>query len=146
MVHVDQSPLGRTSRGNPATYLGAWDVLRKRFASEPLAKERGYTPGIFSFNVEGGRCEACNGQGYETVEMQFLADVSFDCPECGGKRFVGPVLEVRHRELNVAEVLELTVADALARFDDDTELRRGAQADARRRASATCRSASRSTR
>jgi excinuclease ABC subunit A len=122
VVHVDQAPVGRTSRGNPATYLGAWDVLRRRFAGEPLAKQRGFLPGSFSFNVEGGRCEACKGQGYETVEMQFLADVSFDCPECGGKRFVGPVLEVRHCDLNVAEVLELTVAQALERFADDREL------------------------
>jgi excinuclease ABC subunit A len=122
VVHVDQGPLGRTSRGNPATYLGAWDVLRRRFAGEPLAKERGYSAGTFSFNVEGGRCEACKGQGFETVEMQFLADVSFDCPECGGKRFVGPVLEVRHRDLNVADVLALTVDGALAHFEGEREL------------------------
>ncbi|HEX6242581.1 MAG TPA: ATP-binding cassette domain-containing protein [Polyangiales bacterium] len=124
VVHVDQGPLGRTSRGNPATYLGAWDVLRKRFAAESAAQGKSFTAGSFSFNVEGGRCEACKGQGYETVEMQFLADVSFDCPECGGQRFVGPVLEVRHRELNVAEVLALTVADALERFAEDAELTR----------------------
>jgi excinuclease ABC subunit A len=122
VVHVDQGPLGRTSRGNPATYVGAWDVVRKRFANEPLAKERGYTPGTFSFNVEGGRCEACKGQGFETVEMQFLADVSFGCPECGGKRFVGPVLDVRHRELDVAELLALDVDEVLARFSEDREL------------------------
>ncbi|HEY6881708.1 MAG TPA: excinuclease ABC subunit A, partial [Polyangiales bacterium] len=122
VVHVDQGPLGRTSRGNPATYVGAWDVIRKRFASEPLAKERGYTPGTFSFNVEGGRCEACKGQGFETVEMQFLADVSFGCPECGGRRFVGPVLDVRHRELDVSELLELDVQTVLQRFTDDREL------------------------
>ncbi|HEX5661327.1 MAG TPA: excinuclease ABC subunit UvrA, partial [Polyangiales bacterium] len=122
VVHVDQGPLGRTSRGNPATYVGAWDVIRKRFSNEPLAKERGYTPGTFSFNVEGGRCEACKGQGFETVEMQFLADVSFGCPECGGKRFVGPVLDVRHRELDVSELLELDVQSVLARFTDDREL------------------------
>jgi len=122
VVHVDQGPLGRTSRGNPATYLGAWDVIRKRFAGEPLAKERGYTAGTFSFNVEGGRCEACRGQGFETVEMQFLADVSFGCPECGGKRFVGPVLDVRHRELDVSELLALSAAEVLTRFDSDREL------------------------
>jgi excinuclease ABC subunit A len=122
VVHVDQGPLGRTSRGNPATYVGAWDVIRKRFASEPLAKERGFGPGTFSFNVEGGRCEACKGQGFETVEMQFLADVSFGCPECGGKRFVGPVLDVRHRELDVSELLALDVNQVLERFADDREL------------------------
>ncbi|MDB4985805.1 MAG: Excinuclease subunit [Myxococcaceae bacterium] len=122
VVHVDQGPLGRTSRGNPATYVGAWDVVRKRFANEPLAKERGYGPGTFSFNVEGGRCEACKGQGFETVEMQFLADVSFGCPECGGRRFVGPVLDVRHRELDVSEILLLSVDEVLTRFADDREL------------------------
>ncbi|MET0344073.1 MAG: excinuclease ABC subunit UvrA [Polyangiales bacterium] len=122
VVHVDQGPLGRTSRGNPATYVGAWDVLRKRFAAEPLAKERGYTGGTFSFNVEGGRCEACKGQGFETVEMQFLADVSFGCPECGGTRFVGPVRDVAYRGLDVAEVLALSVDDALAHFAGDFEL------------------------
>ncbi|MDB4976146.1 MAG: Excinuclease subunit [Myxococcaceae bacterium] len=122
VVHVDQGPLGRTSRGNPATYVGAWDVVRKRFCAEPLAKERGYTPGTFSFNVEGGRCEACKGQGYETVEMQFLADVSFGCPECGGRRFVGPVLDVRHRELDVSEILLLSVDQVLAHFEGDREL------------------------
>ena len=127
VVHVDQGPLGRTSRGNPATYVGAWDVVRKRFCTEALAKERGYTPGTFSFNVEGGRCEACKGQGYETVEMQFLADVSFGCPECGGRRFVGPVLDVRHRDLDVSEVLGLSVDQVLARFADDKELHKSLQ-------------------
>ncbi|MFT3927372.1 MAG: excinuclease ABC subunit UvrA [Myxococcales bacterium] len=124
VVQVDQAPLGRTSRGNPATYVGAWDVLRKRFAAEPLAKERGYSAGTFSFNVEGGRCEACKGQGYETVEMQFLADVSFGCPECGGKRFVGPVLDVRHRELDVSDVLERSVDELIAWFAGDWDLLR----------------------
>jgi excinuclease ABC subunit A len=122
VVHVDQAPLGRTSRGNPATYSGAWDTLRKRFAATPLAKERDLGPGMFSFNVEGGRCEACKGQGYETVEMQFLADVSFDCPSCAGKRFVGPVLDVRVRDLNVAEVLGQTIESLLTTFADDREL------------------------
>jgi excinuclease ABC subunit A len=127
VVHVDQSPLGRTSRGNPATYLEIWDTLRKRFAAAPLAKERGYTPGFFSFNVPGGRCEACRGEGAETVEMQFLADVHFSCPECAGRRFVGPVLEVRiatrdGAAKNVAEVLELTGNEALEAFAGDREL------------------------
>jgi excinuclease ABC subunit A len=116
---VDQSPLGRTSRGNAATYLGAWDVIRKRFAREPLAKERGYGDAFFSFNVAGGRCETCKGDGSETVEMQFLADVTFDCPDCGGRRFAGEVLDVRHRDLTVADVLELTASDAAARFAGD---------------------------
>ncbi|GAB5548721.1 MAG: excinuclease ABC subunit UvrA [Sandaracinaceae bacterium] len=122
VVHVDQSPLGRTSRGNAATYLKVWDVIRKRFAEEPLAKERGYTASTFSFNTAGGRCEACGGEGAETVEMQFLADVTFSCPECGGRRFVGPVLDVRHRGLDVADALELTAAQATERFEGDRAL------------------------
>ncbi|MGF1467175.1 MAG: excinuclease ABC subunit UvrA [Sandaracinaceae bacterium] len=122
VVHVDQSPLGRTSRGNPATYLKVWDLIRKRFVREPLARERGYTPGFFSFNVPGGRCETCAGEGAETVEMQFLADVSFSCPDCQGRRFVGPILEVRHRGATVADLLEETAQAAAARFADDREI------------------------
>ncbi len=116
VVLVDQAPLGRTSRGNPATYLACWDALRKRLAATPLARERGYKPGMFSFNVAGGRCEACKGEGAETVEMQFLADVRFSCPECGGKRFAGPVLDVQLEGKNVAELLELTATEAVARL------------------------------
>lgn len=124
VVGVDQAPLGRTSRGNPATYLKIWDIFRKRFATQPLAKERSYKPGFFSFNVEGGRCEACRGDGAETVEMQFLADVVFSCPECAGKRFVGPVLDVEYQGTNVAEVLQLTAQEAAARFDSDAMIAR----------------------
>jgi excinuclease UvrABC ATPase subunit len=119
VVEVDQSPLGRTSRGNAATYLGAWDVIRKRYAREPIAKERDYGHAWFSFNVPGGRCETCGGDGAETVEMQFLADVTFSCPDCGGKRFVGPVLDVKHRGLDVAQLLETTIADAIALYGSD---------------------------
>jgi excinuclease ABC subunit A len=121
-VRVDQSPLGRTSRGNPATYLKAWDVVRKRLSATPLAKERGYKPGVFSFNVPGGRCEGCKGEGAETVEMQFLADVSFSCPECKGRRFLGPVLDVTWRDHSAADLLERTVREVLDRFGDDREL------------------------
>jgi len=124
VIGVDQAPLGRTSRGNAATYLKIWDVFRKRFASQPLAKERGYKPGFFSFNVEGGRCEACRGDGAETVEMQFLADVVFSCPECGGKRFVGPVLDVQYEGLDVAEVLQLTAQEAADRYAEDALIQR----------------------
>lgn len=119
VVGVDQAPLGRTSRGNAATYLKIWDSFRKRFAEQPLSKERGYKPGFFSFNVPGGRCEACRGDGAETVEMQFLADVVFSCPECQGRRFVGPVLDVRYRGLHIADVLELTAQHAAEHFAED---------------------------
>src|SRR6185503_8285367 len=105
---VDQSPLGRTSRGNAATYTKAWDHLRNRFAAEPAARAHGFTPSHFSFNVAGGRCEACAGEGYETVEMQFLADVALVCPTCRGRRFQQDVLDIRHRGWTVAETLERT--------------------------------------
>ena len=125
VVKVDQAPLGRTSRGNPATYLKAWDVIRKRFVVEPLAKQRGYTPGTFSFNVAGGRCEACKGEGAETVEMQFLADVTFSCPECQGKRFVGAVLDVTCRGKSVADLLEMTATEVLALFENEVPTKGG---------------------
>jgi len=119
VVLVDQAPLGRTSRGNAATYTKAWDVLRKRFAAEPDAVMRGLGPAHFSFNVEGGRCEACSGEGSETVEMQFLADVALICPSCRGQRFRPEVLEVRLKGHSVSEVLAMTVDQALAAFGDD---------------------------
>ena len=100
---------------------GVWDLIRKRFAKQPLSVERGYGPGFFSFNVTGGRCEACKGEGADTVEMQFLADVHLSCPECGGRRFVGPVLDVKLCGLDVAAMLELSVEQAselLAEFRD----------------------------
>jgi excinuclease ABC subunit A len=112
VMHVDQGPLGRTTRGNPATYLGVYDRIRARFAASPESKAREYTTRTFSFNVEGGRCPSCEGAGYETVEMQFLADVSFLCPDCKGRRFKDEVLEVRVKGLSIADVLEMS-ADAL---------------------------------
>ncbi|MET0404651.1 MAG: excinuclease ABC subunit UvrA, partial [Cystobacter sp.] len=124
VTFVDQSPLGRTSRGNAATYTKAWDRLRDRFASEPEAEVRGLTPAHFSFNVDKGRCEACSGEGYETVEMQFLADVSLLCPVCRGRRFKEEVLSIRHHGLSVADVLEATVDEVLQRFPDDKVLAR----------------------
>lgn len=124
LVLVDQSPLGRTSRGNPATYCGAWDVIRKRFSAEPAAQALGLEPGHFSFNVALGRCEACSGEGYETVEMQFLADVHLLCPVCKGRRFQEPVLSVRHRSLGIGELLETTVDQALEAFRDDVQIAR----------------------
>ena len=116
VVLVDQSPIGRTPRSNPSTYLKAFDAIREAFAATPEAKKRGYTSGHFSFNIPGGRCEACQGDGTVTVEMQFLADVELVCEECRGTRFKSGVLEVRYRERNIHEVLQLTVREALAFF------------------------------
>jgi len=116
VVIVDQSPIGRTPRSNPATYLKAFDAVREVFADTPDAKRRGYAAGHFSFNVPGGRCETCQGDGTVTVEMQFLADVELICEECRGTRFKSGVLEVRYRGKNIHEVLQLTVREALVFF------------------------------
>ena len=113
VVLVDQAPLGRTSRGNPATYTKAWDRIRALFAAEPAAAVQGFTPSHFSFNVAAGRCDACSGEGYETVEMQFLADVSLLCPVCRGRRFKSEVLGVTHRGKTVADLLEMTIDEVL---------------------------------
>ena len=134
---LDQSSIGRTSRSNPASYVGAFDLLRKRFARLPLAKERGYTAGTFSFNSGAGRCPTCGGNGFEHLEMQFLSDVYLRCPDCDGRRYRAEVLEVRLPDpadgetgasagpgLSIADVLDLTATQALARFADDSELRR----------------------
>jgi excinuclease ABC subunit A len=119
VVLVDQAPLGRTSRGNAATYTGAWSRIRVLFAGEDDAERAGFGPGTFSFNVAGGRCEACAGEGSETVEMQFLADVTLVCASCGGRRFSPEVLAIRHRGRSVSDVLAMTVVEALAFFASD---------------------------
>jgi excinuclease ABC subunit A len=130
-VLVDQSPIGKTARSNPASYVGALDAIRKLFAAEPLARERRYRPGTFSFNSGTGRCPTCTGSGFEHVEMQFLSDVYLRCPDCDGRRFRAEVLEVKlHRRADqagksIADVLELTVEEALAYFEDLPEVRRG---------------------
>jgi excinuclease ABC subunit A len=116
VVLVDQSPIGRTPRSNPATYLKAFDAIRELFAATPEAKKRGFTAGHFSFNIPGGRCEGCEGDGTVTVEMQFLADVELICEECRGTRFKSSVMEVRYRDKNIHEVLGLTVREALRFF------------------------------
>jgi len=118
IVLVDQSPLGRTPRSNPITYLKAFDAVREVFASTPEARRRGYSPGHFSFNIPGGRCETCQGDGTVTMEMQFLADVELVCEECRGQRFKSSVLEVRYRGKNIYEVLQMTVKEALAFFSN----------------------------
>ena len=130
VMMLDQSSIGRTSRSNPASYVGAFDLLRKRFAAHPLSKERGYTAGTFSFNSGDGRCPACGGNGYEHLEMQFLADVYLRCPDCDGRRYRDAVLEVRiagadetARPRSIAEVLEMTTTEALAFFGGDRDLR-----------------------
>ena len=123
-VFVDQSPIGKTARSNPASYVGAFDEIRKLFAFAPLAVERSYTAGMFSFNAGNGRCPTCGGSGFEHVEMQFLSDVYLRCPDCDGKRFRAELLEVKLTrgawQLSVAEVLELTVAEAMTVFSGDT--------------------------
>jgi excinuclease ABC subunit A len=118
VILVDQSPIGRTPRSNPVTYIKAFDLIRELFASTPEAQKRGYTGGHFSFNIPGGRCENCQGDGTVTVEMQFLADVELICEECHGTRYKSGVLEIRYHNLNIHEVLKLTVQEALAFFSD----------------------------
>ena len=122
VVMVDQSPIGKTTRSNPASYVGAFDAIRKAFANAPEAKLRKYTPGTFSFNSGTGRCPACGGNGFEHVEMQFLSDVYLRCPECDGKRFRNEVLEVRVGGKSIADVLDMTVTEALYFFRTDAEL------------------------
>jgi excinuclease ABC subunit A len=122
VVMVDQSPIGRTPRSNPVTYIKAFDIIRDLFACTPEADRRGYTPGHFSFNVPGGRCETCQGDGTVTVEMQFLADVELVCEECKGTRYKQSILEIRYKGLNIHEVLGLTVHEAISFFADTPKL------------------------
>jgi excinuclease ABC subunit A len=123
VVLVDQSPVGTTPRSNPATYMKAFDGIRKLFAATDLSRLRGYAPSTFSFNVEGGRCETCRGEGFEKVEMQFLSDVYTSCPECHGSRFRQEVLEVNYRGKNIRQILDLTVTEALEFFEDTGEIK-----------------------
>ncbi|MGH8227028.1 MAG: excinuclease ABC subunit UvrA [Steroidobacteraceae bacterium] len=127
VVLVDQSSIGRTTRSNPASYVGAFDIVRELYASEPASQERRYTPGTFSFNSGNGRCPTCSGNGFEHVEMQFLSDVYLRCPDCDGRRYRSEVLEVKRegaggRRASIADVLEMTVTEALAFFGDSREL------------------------
>jgi excinuclease ABC subunit A len=113
---VDQNPIGRSSRSNPVTYIKAYDEIRKLFASQPLAKQMNFTPAFFSFNVEGGRCEECKGDGEIVVEMQFMADLKLTCESCHGKRFTQEVLEVEYNGKNIYDVLDMTIDQAMEFF------------------------------
>jgi excinuclease ABC subunit A len=122
VVMVDQSPIGKTTRSNPASYVGAFDEIRNLFSRTPSARERGYTAGTFSFNSGNGRCPACGGNGFEHVEMQFLSDVYLRCPDCDGRRYRPEVLEVRLREKSIADVLDMTVSEASYFFRDHRDV------------------------
>jgi excinuclease ABC subunit A len=115
---VDQNPIGKSSRSNPATYVKAWDDVRSLFAAQPLSRNRGYKPSVFSFNTSGGRCETCEGEGRVSIGMQFMADVTLTCDACKGKRFTDPVLEIEVDGRNIHDVLSMTVAEASAFFGD----------------------------
>jgi len=119
---VDQNPIGKSSRSNPVTYLKAYDEIRRLFAEQQLAKQFGFTPSTFSFNVEGGRCETCQGEGVITVEMQFMADITLICDECHGKRFKSDVLEVKYQGASIFDVLEMTVNQAIEFFSSSKGL------------------------
>ena len=124
VINITQSPIGRTPRSNPATYTGTFTPIRELFAAVPEARSRGYKPGRFSFNVKGGRCESCSGDGYISIEMQFLPDVTVPCEDCNGGRYNREALEVQYRGLTISDVLRLTVAEALEHFDNIPRIKR----------------------
>ena len=127
IIDIDQGPIGRTPRSNPATYTGVFDEIRKLFATIPEAKIRGYSIGRFSFNVKGGRCEECQGQGQKLIEMHFLADVYVQCEQCKGRRFNRETLEVKYKDMSIADVLAMSVDAALAMFKNHPKIRDGLQ-------------------
>ena len=124
VVNVDQSPLGRTPRSNPATYTGVFSDIRSLFVNLPEAKIRGYKPGRFSFNVKGGRCEACGGNGYKTIEMNFLPDIQVPCEVCHGKRYNRETLEVRYKGKSIADILDMTINQAVEFFENVPDILR----------------------
>ena len=123
-IVIDQSPIGRTPRSNPATYTDAFTAIRNLFSALPESKMRGFKSGRFSFNVKGGRCEACKGDGIKKIEMQFLSDVYVECSECGGKRFNKDTLAIKYKKRNIAEVLDMTINQAVEFFDNIAPLKR----------------------
>ncbi len=127
VIAIDQSPIGRTPRSNPATYIGAFTPIRELYSNTPLSKERGYTPGQFSFNVADGRCFACEGDGVKQIEMQFLSDVYVKCDECKGKRYNSETLSVLYKGKNISDVLGMTVYEALNFFENVPSIQRKLQ-------------------
>ena len=124
VVNVDQTPIGRTPRSNPATYTGVFSDIRSLFVNLPEAQIRGYKPGRFSFNVKGGRCETCGGNGYKTIEMNFLPDIQVPCEECHGKRYNRETLEVRFKGKSIADVLDMTINQACEFFENVPDILR----------------------
>ena len=119
---ISQNPIGKSSRSNPVTYVKAYDAIRKLFASQQLSKIKGFEPKHFSFNVDAGRCEKCQGEGEITVEMQFLADVKLICEDCDGKRFKRDILEVKYKDKSIMDVLDMTIEDAMNFFESKKEI------------------------
>ncbi len=128
MIVIDQAPIGRTPRSTPATYTGVFDVIRKVFAQTREAQVRGWTASRFSFNVKGGRCETCQGQGLRRIAMHFLPDLFVRCEACGGRRFHRPTLEARYKGRSIADVLDMRVDEAVTFFDAVPAVRRGLEA------------------
>ena len=124
VINIDQSPIGRTPRSNPATYTGVFDMIRDLFAGTPDAKAKGYSKGRFSFNIKGGRCEACGGDGILKIEMHFLPDVYVPCEVCGGKRYNRETLDVKYKGKNIFDVLDMTVEEAVPFFENLPSIKR----------------------
>ena len=118
---VDQNPIGKSTRSNPATYMKAYDAIRQLFSEQPLAKQEGFGPQYFSFNTEGGRCEECKGAGVITVEMQFMSDLVLTCDACHGKRFKREILDVTYKGKNIDDILDMTVSEAIAFFKENNQ-------------------------